>query len=343
MATTDYYALLGVGRGASSKETQAAYRRLARKYHPDVTGGDKEAEERFKAVTEAYHVLSDDTKRAAYDKWGDQWMHAEQLEKLQREGGLGAPGGFRFEFGSDGRPFDAGELFEDLGGGGGVFDRLFGRRGAQGPRRGQDMHQRVTVSLAEAFQGTTRNVQLQSQEPCPACAGSGRIGSATCHACQGQGRQPAGKRLEVQIPAGVEDGTRIRLRGQGGPGSAGGPPGDVVLLIALAEDPRFERRGAALHSELAVPLTTAVLGGEVPVATLSGAVVLRIPEGTQNGRVFRLTGHGMPIMPGDQRGDLFVKVRVQLPEQLNEEARRLFGQLRELESDAPSAKEQRSA
>ncbi|MEE9277018.1 MAG: DnaJ domain-containing protein, partial [Dehalococcoidia bacterium] len=207
MATGDYYTALGVARGASAKEIQAAYRRLARKYHPDVTGGDKAAEERFKAINEAYEVLSDGKKRAAYDKWGDRWMQAEQLEQMQRAGGFGAgPGsGLRFDFGGEGAAFDGG-VFEDLGGGGfgQIFDRFFRGapvRGQAARAKGADIRQGVTVTLAEAYEGTTRTVQLQSQEACSTCGGEGQIGNATGHACQGTGRRAAGKRLEGRIPA----------------------------------------------------------------------------------------------------------------------------------------------
>jgi DnaJ-class molecular chaperone len=161
------------------------------------------------------------------------------------------------------------------------------------------------------------------------------VGSVSCHACQGTGRKATGKRLEVTIPRGVENGTKIRLRGKGGQGRAGGPPGDVVLEVDVAEDGRLTRRRSALHTDVAVPLTTAVLGGEVSVLTVTGQVVLQIPEGTQNGRVFRLAGQGMPTMKSEQAGDLFAKVRVVLPEQLDDARRELFQQLRSLESIAP--------
>lgn len=338
----DYYQLLGVKRDATAKEIQSAYRRLARKYHPDVTGGDKAAEERFKAINEANDVLGDATNRAAYDKWGERWEHAEQLEEMQRQRGStgGSNGGVRFSFGGDGAPFGGGfddGVFRDSGGGGfgGVFDRLFRPAGAPAgarPAKGEELRHSLTVSLTEAFTGSTRTVQVQTPESCPSCGGSGRLGTIACHDCQGNGRKPVGKRLEVTIPAGVETGTKIRLRGKGGPGRGGGPPGDVVLEVAVADDARFERRGAALHTDVPVPLTTALLGGEVMVATVTGQLALHIPEGTQNGRVFRLAGKGMPVMKSDARGDLFAKVRVMLPEQIDDERRALFERLRDLES-----------
>ena len=329
----DYYELLGVARNASRKEIQSAYRRLARKYHPDVTGGDKAAEEKFKQMNEAHEVLNDRKSRAAYDKWGDQWQYADQLEQMQRRPG---GGDVRMDFGG------ADPLSGADGGFGDVFDRILRGFGSRpGPARGQDLEHAVTVSLAEAYTSTTRTVQLQAMEPCATCGGSGALGSATCHTCQGNGRQPAGRRLEVKIPRGVDTGRRIRLRGKGAPGGRGGPAGDVILTISVADDPRFERRGTALHTDLPVDLATAVLGGEVAVPTVSGQVALRIPEGTQNGRVFRLSGKGMPLLNSDTYGDLFAKLRVVLPEHLSAEQRDLFQRLRAL--DANGAAEQRTA
>ena len=335
----DYYRTLGIQRNASQKDIQSAYRRLARKYHPDVTGGDKAAEARFKAINEAHEVLGDETKRAAYHKWGDRWMHAEQLQEAERRGGFargpGGPGGVRFEFGGQGGPF--GGLGDVFGGGGddGIFERLFrgGGPGGPRPRKGEDLRQQVTVSLAEAFSGSTRTVRLPTLGACPACGGAGRTGAATCHECLGRGQRRTERRLEVTIPAGIESGAKIRLRGKGGPGRAGGPPGDVVLEVQVAEDARFERRGSALHAEVPVALTTALLGGEVIVPTITGQLALQVPPATQNGRVFRLAGKGMPVMKRDRAGDLFAKVRVVLPEQIDDERRALFERLRDLESD----------
>ena len=324
---TSFYEILGLPRTASHKEIQAAYKRLARKYHPDVTGGDKEAEEHFKKVNEANEVLSDEETRAAYDKWGDQWPHAEQLEQMQRQrggpgggfpGGRGpgdgfrqGPGGVRFEFGSEGG------FGDDPGGGfGSIFERLFRGEPETAPharpqtQRGHDIEHDVRISLAEAFAGTTRRVQVQSIED----------------------GEPIGKQLEVTIPAGVESGSKVRLRGKGGPGIGGGPPGDVVLVVEVAIDPLFERKGNSLRTDIPLPLTVAMLGGEAEVGTLDGSVVLNIPPGTQNGRVFRLGGKGMPLLNAseDQRGDLFARVRVVLPVDLSDEERELVRRLHDL-------------
>ena len=313
MAPIDFYQVLDVPRTATKKEIQQAFRRLARKYHPDVAGGDKASEEKFKAVNAAYEVLSEPKKRTAYDKWGDQWMHAEQLEKMERQGAFRQRGpGFDFRAAPGGMPGGGyEEVFQDLGGGGfgNVFDRLFRQTGAPrgGPQPGQDLETVVQVSLAEAFQGTTRTITIQGPQP---------------------------RRLEVKVPPGVDEGSKIRLGGKGQPGAGGGPPGDVILKMRVAADPRFERKGADLHTHVRAPLATMVLGGEVTVPTLTGSVALKIPALTQNGRAFRLTGKGMPVLNRDQRGDLFVHADVVLPETLSAEALDLFRRLQDLEDGA---------
>lgn len=311
----DFYEVLGVERDASSKDIQAAYRRLARRYHPDLTGGDKAAEERFKAANEAHEVLSDAKKRAAYDRFGDQWMHADQLEQMEQQRGAFHPfDGAGRQGGASTFQFGGGVPFEESGGFGDVFERLF--RGSGGGRpaaasRGADLEHPVQVSLSEAYHSTTRRIQV------PASGGSRT-------------------QLEVTIPAGVETGSKVRLRGKGQAGVNGGPSGDIILVVEVAEDHRFDRRGAALHTEVPVPLTRAVLGGEVEVPTLTGSVLLQIPEATQNGRVFRLNGKGMPVLNAERMGDLFAKVRVVLPEQLTEEERSVFERLRDLAGESPS-------
>ena len=309
---TDFYRTLGVNRSASAKEISTAYRRLARQYHPDVSGGDPASEARFKEINAAHDVLGDEQKRAAYDKWGDQWEHAEQLEEMQRQrggragfAGFGGPAGTRIEFG------DASGFAGNIGGLGDLGD-LFGGifSGAPaGPSRGRDVEHPVAISLDEAFHGVTRAIQ------------SPRSDSA------GQGFS----RLEVKIPAGAATGTRVKVPGKGRPGPADGPPGDLFLVVAVADDPRFERRGDDLRSEVGVPVHDAALGGEITVPTLTGQVALRIPQATANGRVFRLAGQGMPRLKRDGRGDLLVAVRLELPDPLDSEQLELFRRLRELE------------
>ncbi|MCC7364981.1 MAG: DnaJ domain-containing protein [Dehalococcoidia bacterium] len=320
------YDVLGVPRTAADKEIRSAYRKLARKYHPDVTPNDRAAEARFKEITAAFEVLSDDDKRKKYDKYGDRWEQADQIEEMQRRGGgFGrAPG--------NGYTFEQGAGFGDFGS---IFDNLF-RRERGGPRsqpasrRGQDVETPVEVSLEEAFRGTTRVVRLQSPEPCGTCGGSGDVAGATCHACGGIGQLTKDRRLEVKVPAGVKTGSRVRIANEGRPGVGGGSSGDLYLVVTVQAHPRFERKGDDLYADVTVPYVDAVLGGEVEVPTVEGRVALRVPELTQNGRQVRLAGKGMPVLGGSARGDLYARIRVQLPERLTDEERKHFEALRDL-------------
>ncbi|MDP2673921.1 MAG: DnaJ C-terminal domain-containing protein [Dehalococcoidia bacterium] len=320
----DFYDVLGVSRSASDKEVKQAFRRLARKYHPDVNPGDARAEERFKEINRAYEVLSDADKRKKYDRYGERWEQAEAFDQARRAGGAG--GAFT-------QTFDLGDLF-GLGRGGpfeGVFEAFTGRRG---PMRGQNVEYSAEVTLEEAFQGTTRLLDLQSEAACATCGGSGQIAGAVCHVCEGTGAVVRPKRVEVKIPVGVQDGSRVRIAGEGRTGPAGGPRGDLYVVVRVRPHSRFERRGADLITEAGVALEDAVLGGEVEVQTLSGKrVALKLPPLTQNGRVFRLAGQGMPRLDEKRknkgRGDLLVRVRVVLPESLSARERELFERLRE--------------
>ncbi|MCJ7831484.1 MAG: J domain-containing protein [Dehalococcoidia bacterium] len=312
MPAKDYYQTLGVKRDAPAKEIRQAYRRLARKLHPDVNPGDKAAEARFKEVNAAYEVLSDPEKRKKYDRYGEHWEHADQFEAAQRQGSFrGQTGGRSFSFDPDG---------EGLGG---LFDSLFrgfgGARRATRPRA-QAVEAPVELTLEEAYQGVTRSLQLQSPEPCATCSGSGQIAGAVCHICQGQGAVVRPRRIEAKIPAGVHDGSRVHI--------GGGGLGDVYLRVSVRPHERFQRRGADLHTEVSVPLLDAVLGGEAKVPTLKGQVVLTIPRLTQNGKVFRLAGLGMPHLNGNGSGNLYARVKVALPEKLSERERKLFEELR---------------
>lgn len=312
----DFYQTLGVPRDASQRDITAAYRKLARQYHPDVTGGDGEAEQRFKQINAAHDVLSDAKKREAYNRWGDQWEHADQLEDLQRQrGGFGGFGGFGGGFGdpSGNVQFDFSGIGGDQGGLGDLsdlFGGLFGadgsRGGARRPARGRDVEHSVSITLREAFHGTARTLQ----------------------------RGAGGSRLEVTIPPGIADRQRLRFSGQGE--RSGGSDGDLVLTVQVEDDPVFQRRGDDLLVPVEVPITTAALGGEAAVRSLggSGRLALRIPAGTQNGRVFRLTDQGMPRFKRDGRGDLLAEVRLQLPEPLSDEQTALFRQLRDLEIES---------
>jgi molecular chaperone DnaJ len=325
MAGKDYYQILGVSRNASEKEIKQAYRRLARKHHPDLNPGDKSAEARFKEINAAYEVLSNPEKRKKYDQFGEQWEYAEQFAKA------GGQERVRWDFGKGGTTFEYGDL-SDFGN---IFSSLFGDSGIgsrmrRGPQRGQDIESPIEVTLEEAYHGSARVIQLQTAEPCTACGGTGRVGNRVCTICNGAGVKVIPKRLEVKIPAGVRDGSKIRISGEGGPGRAGGTKGDLYLVAKVLPHQLFERKGDDLYTEVSVPLATAVLGGEVGLPTLNGNLSLKIPAETQNGKVFRLAGKGMPQLGNANYGNMFAKVKVVLPINLTEEERKLFERLRSL-------------
>lgn len=324
----DYYEVLGIGRNASDKEIRQAYRRLARRHHPDVNPGDKSAESRFKEINQAYEVLSDPEKRRKYDQYGDQWQFADQFAKAGAQGApeweftSAGPGGF--DFGGFATGTDMGDIFESLLKGSGA-------RGApRRSRRRQDAEYPLEVTLEEAFQGTKRTIQTQSEEPCSVCGGKGALQNAPCYSCRGTGTVLRPRTLEAKIPPGVNNGSRVRIAGAGGAGYGTRERGDLYLVISIKPHSLFERKGDDLHLDLSVPLTTAILGGEVEVPILKGKVVLKIPPETQNGKAFRLAGQGMPHLGDTSRGDLFAKVKVVLPQNLSHKEKELFAQLRAL-------------
>ncbi|MGD8501454.1 MAG: DnaJ C-terminal domain-containing protein [Phycisphaerales bacterium] len=328
MAKKDYYEVLGIKRNASEQEIKQAYRRLARQYHPDVNPGDKSSEARFKEINEANEVLSSKESRKKYDKYGDQWQHADQFEQARRQQTTfrdfgEASGTTSFHFGGE----DLGSLFDDLLFGGGRT-RTYTQRTRQ--MRGRNLETPVEVTLEEAFHGTSRTISLQSEEPCPACKGTGLMQNIACATCQGAGRVPRMKRLEVKIPAGVKTGSRVRVAGKGTPGHNGGASGDLYLIVSVRPHRQFERRNDDLYVGVPVPLTVAVLGGEVQVPTMKGKLALKIPPETQNGRSFRLAGQGIPHLGNSSRGDLFARVNVVLPTKLSDREKELFKQLSEL-------------
>jgi DnaJ-class molecular chaperone len=312
MAAKDFYSILGVSRGASDKDIKSAYRKLARKYHPDVNPGNKTAEQTFKEINGAYEVLSDPEKRKQYDEYGDQWQYAEQIKKAQAQAGAAGPDGSRFyNFSGRGQP---GQSFnyeqEDLDS---LFGNLFGggfrRGGATRTRasRGQDIESPVSISLEEAYRGAARTVTIE------------------------QGNGAATKHLELKIPAGVKDGGRVRFAGQGQPGVNGGEAGDLYLVVSVLPDDKFERRGDDLATDAPVSLVMAVLGGEVEITTIKGTKLsLKIPPETQNGRVFKLARQGMPKLGTSSFGDLLVRVNVVLPTNLTAREKELFEELKKL-------------
>ena len=348
MASPDYYKTLGVPRGASEEEIKKAYRKLAQKYHPDLNPGNRDAEARFKELSEANEVLSDPEKRRNYDTYGDP-------------AGPGAQGG----------GFDFGSAFEGFGGFGDFFQgfRGGGAPARRGPVPGEDTQHLVRISFKDAFQGTRLSLNLQRTETCRACAGSGEAVGAqrsscpacqgrgfqeqgfgifksripceacggtgrrapACPECEGRGRNPRREAVTVNIPPGVEDGTRLRVAGKGEAGRRGGGPGDLFLQIQVEPDRRFERRGANLYLKLPVSFTEAALGTKVEVPTPDDSTTIRIPPGTQGGSKLRIKGQGMPLPRSkDQRGDLFAEVQVVTPQIQDERSKELLRELGEL-------------
>ena len=326
MAGEEYYNILGIKRDASQQEIKQAYRRLARKYHPDVNPGDKSTEAKFKEINEAHEVLSDKDKRKKYDQFGNQWQHADQFAKAGTQQGpfrdfsQGGTHTFHFEQGNVDGLF--GDLFH------GFRNGTSSRRVRS--RRGRDIEHPVKITLEEAYHGTNRILSFETEEACPSCSGTGRTQNALCSACQGSGVVAPLKRLEVKIPPGVKDRSRVRIIGKGETGYAGGKSGDLYLVTSVKLHRLFERKGDDLHVSVSVPLTMAVLGGEIQVPTLKGNLSLKIPPETQNERVFRLSGQGIPHLGNSSRGDLLAKVKVILPTKLSKKERKLFEELSQL-------------
>jgi molecular chaperone DnaJ len=352
MSKRDYYEILGVSRTATEIELKAAFRKLAMQHHPDRNPGDKECEHRFKEINEAYDVLRDGDKRAAYDRFG----HA-----AFEHGGMGAHG-----FGAD-----FGSAFAD------IFEGIFGmgstRGRSSGRERGSDLRYNMEISLDEAFTGKTAQIRIPTSVTCEACSGSGAkagtkpkacasCGGAgkirhaqgfftlertcpTCHGrgqviddpckvCGGGGRVTRERTLSVNIPTGVEDGTRIRLAGEGEAGLRGGPPGDLYIFLEVAPHEFFQRDGADLHCRVPISMSSAALGGEFEVPAIDGSKVrVKVPEGTQTGRRFRLGGKGMPVLRSKQTGDMYVQVAVETPQNLTKRQRELLAEFEKLSSE----------
>jgi len=359
----DYYAILEVPKGASDEDIKKSYRKLAMTYHPDRNNGSKEAEERFKEITEAYDVLRDPQKRAAYDRYGEAGLR-------------GGSAGFHHVDLSEA----LGIFMRDFGGFGGLED-LFGaaRQGNSGPRAGQDVKVTIPLTLAEVATGIDKKIniklldpcdkcdgsgaepgsksevcktcqgagevrraqrsffgQVVTVAPCPTCRGEGRIIQTPCKKCRGEGRMRSDHELTVQIPAGVASGQYMTLRGVGNIGTRGGPRGDVHVVFEVADDARFERDGEDLYTEVLVTYAQLVLGAELTVPTVAAHLTLTLPANTQSGHVFHLRGKGLPRVNGGGAGDLHVRVQLWTPERITDEERQLIERLAVLQPGVPA-------
>jgi molecular chaperone DnaJ len=358
MSKKDYYEILGVGRNATEQELKSAYKRLAIRYHPDKNPGDAEAEETFKEVAEAYGVLSNAEQRARYDRFG----HAGVSNSAAGAGANWGAQGFGGIEDILGDLFGFGDAFGARAGGGG------GRRSSA--QRGADLRYDLEITLEEAAEGMTAQLRIPRLETCEtctgtgaksgtqpetcatcsgagqvryqqgffsvartcgACRGAGRIVKNPCETCKGAGRVERERQMEVKIPAGVETGSRLRITGEGEGGSQGGGAGDLYVVIHVKEHEQFERQGSNLYAAVPVTFAQAALGSEIMVNTLNGEQPLKIPAGTQTGTVFRLKGHGMPVLGGRGHGDLFVSVALRTPTTLTREQRRLLEELSKIE------------
>ncbi|GLH69932.1 chaperone protein DnaJ [Geothrix rubra] len=348
MSHPDYYKILGVPRSASEEDIKKAYRKLARKHHPDLNPGDAKAEAAFKQLTEANEVLSDPEKRKNYDTYGDPAGPGTQVPP-----GFQGGGGFSFE-----------DLFTGFG----------GRPNRHGPERGEDLVHAVRLGFREAFEGTRLSLRINRSEPCLACRGTGESGrkQETCRTCQGKGRvgggggflalgrtcpdcggrgvrvppcpdcqgtgrHPRQETVTIAIPPGVEDGARLRVPGKGEAGRRGGGPGDLFLQIGMEADARFERKGANLYVRLPVSFSEVALGAKVEVPTPEGHATIKVPPGTQTGARLRLKGQGMPIPKSAHRGDLFAEIQVVTPQVQDERSKELLRELAELNDAAVHA------
>jgi DnaJ-class molecular chaperone len=331
----DYYRILGVDRSADEKTIKSAYRRLARKHHPDVAKG-KDSAERFKEINEAYEVLSDPDKRRRYDTLGPDWQRYAQQAPPPGGGGVRVEHGDAADFSDFFRT-----IFGDLGarsrGGRGAVDLedLLGERFGRGPgrSRGQDLEANVDITLEEAFRGTRKSFAMELDEPCPTCQGSGNVDGKPCATCHGNGWQRRHHEVDVKIPAGVKTGQRVRVSGEGT--GVPGARGDLYLTVTVAPHPLFERKGDDIVYALPINAPDAALGAAIEVPTLKGKVSMKVPPSTSSGRTFRLRGYGMPRLRSGINGDQLVKVRIVMPESLTVEEQDLYRKLKALRSDTP--------
>ena len=323
----DYYEVLGVPKTATEDEIKKAYRKLARKHHPDVNPGDKSAEEKFKELNEAYEVLSDPDKRKRYDQLGQNWKAGQDFTPPPGWENVRVDyGDFGGGFGGGGGSADFSDFFESLFGGR-RGAQAGARRGAGFSRRGQDVEAEISITLEEAHRGATRSITLQMTETCPDCRGTGVKDAKTCPTCRGAGVVRHPKSLDVTIPAGVREGSVIRLAGQGEPGSNGAGAGDLFLRVRIEPHPLFTIVGTDdIQIELPVAPWEAALGAKISVPTLDRSVELTIPPGTQAGRRLRLRGQGLNKRGGG-RGDQYVKIKIVIPPKLTDQEKELFEKL----------------
>jgi molecular chaperone DnaJ len=366
--TKDLYEILGVSKKASADEIKKAYRKLARKYHPDKNPGDAEAEERFKEIQGAYDLLSDPEKRKQYDQFGSNVF----------TGGGAGPQGWNINW--SGNLGDLGDLSDISDLLGGMFGgRAGGRatRRAQRGQRGRDLEVAVNVSFEDSLKGVTLRIPVEQEtacatcngtgaepgtspvvcpecrgrgvvsddqglfalsQPCPRCGGNGTVIEKPCRTCGGSGRQRRTKRYQVKIPAGVKDGTRIKLKGKGEPGIGGGPPGDLHVVTRVTPSPLYQRKGSDLVLDVPVTYSEAALGGEVEIPTPDGRISLKIPAGSQDGRTLRVRGRGVPRLNGNGRGDLLARLRVSVPTKLTKAEREAIENLKKVSRENPREK-----
>lgn len=350
MAAKDLYAVLGVKRDASAEEIKKAYRKLARRYHPDVNPGNKEAEERFKEISQANDVLSDPEKRKLYDEFGIEGVQPGFDAARARAYGQWTTSGGAEDFFRQRRGGRAGfERYENVED---IFGDMFGAAGRPGPQAGADSEASLEIDLLDAIRGTTTQVTIERPEACatchgtgndpasetvcpecqgsgqvrvgrgplpfrrtcPRCGGAGRIGTRPCTTCQGRGQTVQRETLNIHIPAGVDSGSRIRVAGKGAPGPGGGPPGDLYIVIRVRPHSLLERRGSDLYFDVPITVGEAVLGATIAVPTPDGELRVKVPPGSQSGRQLRIRGHGVPALKGGKPGDLYVRLMIQVPQ-----------------------------
>jgi len=364
----DYYKALGVGKNADQKDVKNAYRKLARKYHPDANPNDKAAEERFKEISEAYDVLGDEKKRSEYDRQREFFAAGGPgAGGWAGAGGAGGPGGAGWQ-----------DIFTGGGAGyGSVFEDLFEAGGRpNAPAKGEDLYYTLTLGLCEAFDGSTKRIKIDRRQTCatcsgsgakpgsqvttcetcggrgaiaqnqgffsinqacPTCGGEGTVVKERCRICGGAGTLPEEKTITVNIPAGMKSGGKLKYRGQGQAGHRGAPAGDLYIIVQVREHPLFKRAGNNIHIDLPLSFTEAALGATVKVPTVGGTVKLRVPPGTQSGQSFRIKGKGFPKSRGGGSGDLLAKVQVEVPKKLEPEERELLARLAEKSKVDPRA------